>query len=138
MLLLKFSEYFESSPKKIFSCTFKETDQNLIEFMFFSQCCETVGNDFLRFRLRFRLWKSLGSVPAPVRSAPLRVRLRMQTIFSTVFHPQNIFYKILPFQCQKQNNFPESWPLIFYLFLLFYSILCWIRIHIRNRNQAIN
>ncbi len=36
-------------------------------------------------------------------------------------------YKILLFQCQKQHYCPESWPLIFD-FLLFYYILCWIRI----------
>jgi hypothetical protein len=48
----------------------------------------------------------------------LRFPLRIQTILSTVFQ-QNKFYKILPFPCQKQHYFPESWPLTFDFFDFF-------------------
>ncbi len=80
--------------------------------------------DLLRFR--FRLCKSFGS-------GSFR---RIQTIFSS-FQTTKFFFKILPFQCQKQHYFLDSWPLIFD-FLTFSYNICWIRIQIRFRNRIRN
>jgi hypothetical protein len=45
---------------------------------------------------------------------------------STVFQQQKIYTnKKLPFQCQMQHYFPESWPLIFD-FLTFFKITFYV------------
>jgi hypothetical protein len=51
-------------------------------------------------------------------------------MFSTdpdnVFHENKNLYKILPFQCKKQQNLPESWPLSltfdFFTFLFHFKL----------------
>jgi hypothetical protein len=45
------------------------------------------------------------------------------THLAQLFIPQNFFHKILPFQWQMQNNFPESWPLIFICFYFLFHFM---------------
>jgi hypothetical protein len=56
------------------------------------------GSGLVKFWVRFRV----------------RCWFRIQTIFST---SEKHLYKILPFKCQKQHYFPESWPLTLILLL---------------------
>ncbi len=37
--------------------------------------------------------------------------------------PKKHLYKILPFKCQKQHYFPESWPLIFDIFTFLFHFM---------------
>ncbi len=85
---------------------------------FSKQCCGSVinycGSDF-GFRFRFRF---------------LQLRFRIQTLFSTVFQQQQKYVRNLAFLMSEAALFPKSSP-FFFDFLLFYYILCWMRILIR-------
>jgi hypothetical protein len=55
-------------------------------------------------------------------SKPTRCQLSHAAPYLAQCFNNKTLYKIFPIQCQKQPNFPERWPVIFYFdfFTLFY------------------
>ncbi len=78
----------------------------------------TNRNVLLRFRFGFLLRKSF-SFDSDSSSSSESGQYLAQFVNS------KNFYKIFPFQCQKQHYFQESW------------ILCWIRIQIRTGTRTV-
>ncbi len=78
-----------------------------------------MGTDLLRFW--FRLWKSFssGSGSGSGSSSGSGSGSRQ---YLAQFSNNKILEQILPFHCQKQHYFPESWPVIYNCLTFFVAI----------------